>query len=401
MDIDPGPVSSSSTSKHAIVCGAGVIGACTAYYLSQKGVKVTVVEKCHVASSASGKAGGFLALDWCKGPTDQLARVSFRLHEQLADELNGSDFGYRRVETLSVTIRESSPSSANKKTPGGNGFLPEWIDGPVSRSSSIGSPLDTAQVHPKLFTETILKKAMENYGVQLVIGDVQEVVLKKQTDDIAEQGTTKAKMVEKVSGVIVDGKEIPADIVVIAMGPWSSHNKLVGRLTQISGLKAHSIVLKPSNANLISPHMLFLQYRTKEGKSMEPEVYPRATGEVYVCGVSEDVKTPKNPLDVQPSDGASSVLRQVAATVSSHLADADCVVEQACLLPCSEDGMPLIGAIPGVEGAYVGTGHSCWGILNGPGTGLALAELIAEGVSKTVNLKAFDPQRFLVGAHRR
>ena len=55
--------------------------------------------------------------------------------------------------------------------------------------------------------------------------------------------------------------------------------------------------------------------------------------------------------------------------------------------------MPLIGKVPQIEGAYVATGHSVWGILNAPATGEALAELIAEGVTCTIDLTPFDPTR--------
>ena len=41
------------------ICGGGVIGACTAYFLSLRGIDVTVVERTEVAAAASGKAGGF------------------------------------------------------------------------------------------------------------------------------------------------------------------------------------------------------------------------------------------------------------------------------------------------------------------------------------------------------
>ena len=58
-----------------VVCGAGVIGCATAYYLSLAGAEVTIVECDRVASGASGKSGGFLALDWCRGTAvDQLTR---------------------------------------------------------------------------------------------------------------------------------------------------------------------------------------------------------------------------------------------------------------------------------------------------------------------------------------
>lgn len=41
------------------------------------------------------------------------------------------------------------------------------------------------------------------------------------------------------------------------------------------------------------------------------------------------------------------------------------------------------------------TGHSCWGILNGPATGKALAELICSGESHCVDLTPFDPARLI------
>jgi glycine/D-amino acid oxidase-like deaminating enzyme len=46
-----------------VICGGGVIGACTALYLRRHGIDVIVVERTEVAAAASGKAGGFLARD--------------------------------------------------------------------------------------------------------------------------------------------------------------------------------------------------------------------------------------------------------------------------------------------------------------------------------------------------
>jgi glycine/D-amino acid oxidase-like deaminating enzyme len=67
-----------------------VIGACTAYFLSRRGIDVIVVETTEVAAAASGKAGGFLALDWYAGtPLDALARRSFALHAALPQDATG------------------------------------------------------------------------------------------------------------------------------------------------------------------------------------------------------------------------------------------------------------------------------------------------------------------------
>jgi glycine/D-amino acid oxidase-like deaminating enzyme len=52
-----------------------------------------------------------------------------------------------------------------------------------------------------------------------------------------------------------------------------------------------------------------------------------------------------------------------------------------------------MGRVPGVEGAYVATGHSVWGMLNAPASGEAMAELILDGVTSQVNLTPFAPDR--------
>ena len=58
------------------------------------------------ARTHAGKAGGFLALDWNdSSPVGPLARLSYRLHPQLAAELReqlGRDVGYRTVHTWQV-----------------------------------------------------------------------------------------------------------------------------------------------------------------------------------------------------------------------------------------------------------------------------------------------------------
>ena len=92
-----------------VICGGGIIGCSIAYYLSERGLPCTVVERCSIACAASGKAGGFLARDWCDtyelGP---LARRSFDMHETLAEKFGNLD--YRRLNTLSVTTKEGLTS---------------------------------------------------------------------------------------------------------------------------------------------------------------------------------------------------------------------------------------------------------------------------------------------------
>ena len=76
------------------------------------------------------------------------------------------------------------------------------------------------------------------------------------------------------------------------------------------------------------------------------------------------------------------------------MGDARLLTENACYRPVCADALPLMGEVPGVAGAFVATGHNCWGILNAPASGAAMAELIAEGDSTSVDLAPFTPARF-------
>ena len=63
------------------------------------------------------------------------------------------------------------------------------------------------------------------------------------------------------------------------------------------------------------------------------------------------------------------------------------------LRPCSPDGLPFVGAVPGVEGAWVATGHAMMGLSLGPVTGEMMADLIGGGQSRFA-LEAVSPGRF-------
>ena len=362
--------------RSVVVCGAGVIGAAVAYFLSRRGVAVTVVERSGVACAASGKSGGFLALDWCDdSPLGPLARTSFALHADLAKEI-GTDYGYRRMDTFMMTARERTSVSGGHRV-----AAPPWLDGAGAVTAALGSTATTAQIHPARFTTALLDEARAR-GATLRIGIVEEVVQR----DGAARGV-------KVSGDIID-----ADAVVLAMGPWT--NRVGGKLPlpKVGGLKSFSITLAAPG---VPAHALFVDYRTAAGQHLDPEIFPRPDGEVYVCGVSDPTPLPDSPEEVAVSDEACETLARAAGRVSTTLAAAHIARRQACYRPVTDDGLPIIGRVPGIAGAYVATGHGPWGMLNAPATGLALAELITEGGASSVDLRPFDPGRLPAARARR
>src|SRR6202171_3153758 len=134
-----------------LICGGGVIVASIAYFLSCRGAEAIVIERTGVACAASGKSGGFLALDWCDGtPLEALARRSFALHASLPERIGG-DWGYRRLATYggfaSVRSGQRHGRTANAV---------DWVSDGVVVDRRLGSTETTAQVHPREFTAAMM-----------------------------------------------------------------------------------------------------------------------------------------------------------------------------------------------------------------------------------------------------
>ena len=343
--------------------GGGIIGCSIAYQLANRGMgsRVTLVEAVSVAHAASGKAGGFLARHWCDhGPLEQLTHLSFDMHGELAAKL-GAPIGYRRLDTLSVQGREVPPDSGDARSSGKTKLkrrvqssvkVPEWLDGAgVKLVEQIGTTDDTAQVTPALLTKALLESAVAN-GVTLRIACVEDVLKEGYGPE------------QRVVGVALDdGTVLLADVVVVAMGPWSGRAQAwFPEIVPVSGRRAHSVTMRPRPApatDAVFAHALFMDIVDVEGGHRDPEVYPRPDGEVYVCGMVDDAPLPEHPRDASYDAAACDKLRSFAASVSSLLAPEVVVYEkeQACYLPKSGSDLPLIGPVPSCAGAYIATGH--------------------------------------------
>lgn len=372
-------------SRSIVIVGGGIIGATTAYYLTRHprfgpDVSVHIVEACHIAAGASGKAGGFLAKDWHRGPTASLAALSFNLHQELSDEHGGAArWGYRRVSTVQVSINASRRS---KKVPG-----VDWIDG-VTNSDIMGTPDSTAQVTPDQFTKVMVELAQER-GVKLTIATVDGL-------EFAEDGESPLNILATdESGEQV---KIQATDVIFAAGPWTSSvaEKLLGKkasaaLDIIPSPCSTSVIFRPSIPT--SSHSLFTELSTPDGVSTSPEVYPRADGTLYMCGDHTDPLRQRpftqKATDATPSEIAIKNHQKRLEFISEKFKDAKIESTQACFRPESTRNKPIIGNLG--KGLWMASGHSVWGICNGPGTGKVMAELILDGEVKSADIRGLKP----------
>lgn len=341
--------------KRIAICGGGAIGAAIAFFCARRGARPIVIERHEVGGAASGKSGGFLAYDWCRGTAlDRLARRSFQLHAELADTL-GNPWLYHRLRTVSGYARDG---------------------GALTIAGEIGTPETTAVVEPRAYTNGLLAAARQG-GAELVNGVVADLTRNRSGD---------------VTGVRLEsGETIDGDAVVIALGPWSLLAARWLPLPAVYGVKGHSLVFATGAGT--PDEALFLEYQEASGEVLTPEIFPRRNGTVWACAISSQPGLPIDPAHVIPDQGAHERLERLCRSIVPALGGAPIVARQACFRPVTEDGLPLIGAVPGAPNAYIATGHSVWGMLNSPATGEAMAELLLDGQAKHVDLRRFDPAR--------
>ena len=370
--------------EKVVIAGAGVIGTSTAYYLATKYSipSVTLVDPSgRIAPAASGKAGGFLALDWNDySPVRDLARRSFALHEKLAQDLGGPDkIMYRRLTCAAISVDETTTS---KKPSGKKLQGVEWVDSTVSSDiRMLGDEGTIAQVHPKMLCDALWEKVMESSttDASLVKGKVLEPVFSQNNNDNESN---------KVIGVkLEDGSILEADAVLFACGPWNLPN--VKTIAPMMGVKYHSVLI-PTRPKVLTQSVFFSGFG-------DPEVYPRPDGTAYCCGFPDDaIVVTEEPGSEEVRPKAVKRIVDSIRNASGGTLNADPELSQSCYLPTTLDNLPIMGVLSGTKNCFVAAGHGCWGILMGPGTGETMASLMVTGQSTphVKNLQSFSPSRY-------
>jgi len=343
-----------------VVAGGGIIGNSISYYLARRhSVSCTIIDPIGIAPAASGKGGGFLAKDWSDGtPIMELQRRSFDLHEEQAEHLGALNIDYRRLECMAVLCDERSANTKPSEKLAGV----EWADINTVGNRLLGARDTIAQVHPKKLCDAMWKYSQGSVDSKLVVGKVVEAIV--------EDGSIVGVKLE-------DGTEVDCDALVIACGPWCDMAKSwfdsdVG-IPLMTGIKYHSILVQ--SPRVLNQAVFF------QGHG-DPEVYPRPDGDAYITGFPDEaIKVTESPGNEKVRQEKVNQLIDAIKMTSSELGSLSPHTSQACYLPSTTDGLPVIGPLTGVGGAFIASGHGCWGILNSPATGEAIAELLIEGTT--------------------
>ena len=363
-----------------VIVGGGIVGCATAYFLAKKGVKATLIESEAVGSCASGFAAGLLNPlngHGIPGPMELLARESFRMHLELAAEVSdetGVDPEFRTVPCIWTVFSEAEaqeveelfqlaqrlgqfsarwlePEQLNSLEPRVSPHVIKamWVDG-------IG------QVNSYRYTSA-LAQAAEKRGATMRRGKVQ--------------GIRRAS--GRVSGVVLSDEGVACERIVLAMGPWTGQvESWLGSPVPVEPLKGQILRLE-----LDGPPLQQAFYRSGGGY-----VSSKPDGLTWVGTTEERVG-----FDDRPTQGARESIMREAVEMVPILSEARLVLQTACLRPVSEDGLPIIGEVPGWDGVYLATGAGRKGILLGPAMAKATADLVATGRTD-LPIEPFSLSRF-------
>ena len=376
------------TAFDAVVIGGGLLGTATAYHLVSAGARTLLVDRADVGRATDAGAG-ILSPETNSRDSDAWFRFAAEaadyyptLIERLRDDQPG-ETGYARCGKLVVAVsddeieafqrarrliferqqrrglpkpgdlQEISPDEARELFP------------PLARVRGAIYSRTAARVDGRLLNAA-MRAAAEARGLVIRHGSVDRLARER----------------DAVTGVVVDGQIVRAATVAIAGGAWSeSFGKQLGVNVPVAPQRGQIIHLGLRGTDTSRWPMVSAFHEQYMVAWPDSRVVAGATRETG-SGFAPHTTTA----------GVRAVLDE-ALRVAPGLADAEIREIRVGLRPLSADGLPVIGAVPGVAGIFVATGHGPSGLTLGPYSSKVVAEQML-GMTPAADLAPFSMARF-------
>jgi sarcosine oxidase subunit beta len=374
------------TKPDVLVVGAGVVGCAIACHLARAGSTVTVFDKGPVCAGMSARSGALLRMHYTFAPEAELAWKSLAYFAGWR-EMIGGECGFVRTGFALVA------DSANA----------EKLRANVAMLRQIGIDTDIADAQ----TLRELAPAFNTADVALAAYEPRSgyadplATTRSLTDAAMKHGATfrtHAPVAEiitrggRAAGVrLADGHVAEADAVCIAAGPWT--DRLLAPMGTSIGIRAERAQIAffrrapamrhPACVDLISgsyfrPHgdgltLAGLGQWRPEGEP-DPDRFQEENDPEFIAEAGRRLAHRIPAMNGAPR---------------SH--------GHAGIYDVSPDARAVLGGVPGIERLYVSAGFSGTGFKTAPAVGAAMAELILEGRSRSVDISPFSFQRIVDG----
>jgi len=367
----------------AIVVGAGVIGASVAHNLSQRGLKVLILERQSVGAGATGASSGLVRMHYDIEVDAALAWQSFHFFRDWRARIGG-ECGFHRTGFLQIV----SPAKN------------EQLRGNVEMQKRIG-----------ILTDIITAADVKKLAPMLKTGDFELAAYEPESGYADPVLTTNSFIASakangsvlmqdcEVTGIRVSGGKVQgvdsscgafdAPIVVNCAGTFADR---VGRLADVE------IPLTTWTHDVA-----FVKRPPKVG--MHPTViddvlamYFRPEGELTLIGLEDD-----NRMGEPPESELSHVDPEFVMRAIDRICERMEGMDEGSLhsTHMGRDGLtPDQRAVmdkAGPEGFYVACGFSGTGFKLSPAVGVCMSELILDGSAKLVDISSLNLGRFARG----
>ncbi len=407
--------------RSAIVVGAGIVGLSTAWFLQERGLEVTVVDRTGVAAGASWGNAGWIAPTLTL-PLNSPGVLRYGLRSLLdpAAPLHiplTADAGLARfLLQFAANCRRSSWNRAVRANMPLNEECIEAFD--VLVANGVNAPVTDAPITAVFRTPDAAER---------MLADLRQLELAGQEVSVTElSGAALREHVPLASSAItaalnINGQRfIDPGRFVVALGDAVAARGATMRTLQVTdvlpfgrGVTIHSrgddmpltadtaVIATGAWLSRLARRRARVPVRAGRGYSFTVPVDRPLPGPIYLpearvaCTPYQGVLRVAGTMEFRGPD-EPAVAERVGAIVAaaSPLLDGVRWAERTDTWvgprPITPDGRPLIGELS--RGLYVAGGHGMWGLAHGPVTGRLLAEYITTGKQPEA-LRDFDPQR--------
>jgi len=375
----------------AVVVGAGIIGASTAFNLAQLGMKrVLVLDRDGVAAHASRLSAGLVRTHYSNAPEARLALAGLRWFESWGD-LVGGEVPFWRTGLINPVAREDHDKLRRN----------------VAMLQSVG--VDTTLIGPEEMVEL-------EPGIR---AEEDDLAAYEPRSGYADPGATTRAMAEgarrsgaevregvEVTGITVEGDRvvgvetstgsISAPVVVLANGGWSVPlARAVGVEIPIETVGVRlAFVRRPSRMRAgWGRHAVVLDrahgaYTRPEGEDLSM---------VGLAGARVSISGPDAyESEAPPSNEFEELARAQVARRFPSFASAPVESRRSGPIDITPDLCAIIDRVE-PDGLYLAVGMSGSGFKKAPAIGQCLAELVVHGESRSTPIREFRLSRFTEG----
>ena len=368
-----------------VMIGGGVIGASILFNLGRLGVTDTVlVEKDVLGSGSTGRSQAICRMHYSNPVTATMAWESLGIFTNFGEAVGGES-GFVETGYLVVVKEEDSAGLAhNVAMQYGLGIDTMRVTAEdlrdiapmvsVSDDEFMAWEPRSGYADTYMVTTSYAKRAREMGA---------EVILRNPATEIEISGG-------RVKAVVTPEGRVETPVAVVAAGPWS---KVV--LANV-GVDVPLVPVRHQVASLTRPVDQLPLHPTVGDIAQSFSFRPDGSS-LTMMGFGDDeevgVETYNQGVDMEVmADALGRLTRRIPAMSEAYFRGG-----WSGLFTTTPDWHPILDAVPGIEGLYCAVGFSGHGFKLSPMIGVTMAELIVEGVAKSVDISPLRFSRFEEG----